>query len=102
MECRWEISQEPVLARLAGELARRQPAVIVTQGASSAALAAKAATTTIPITFVTGDDPVQAGLVASLDRPGGNVSGVTSLRPDIPQARLEPLLELAPHASQIG
>ena len=102
IEFRWANSQESLLPRLAAELARRQPAVIVTQGASSAALAAKAATTTIPIIFVSADDPVKTGLVASLERPGGNVSGVTSLRPDILQARLELLLELVPQAGKVG
>jgi putative ABC transport system substrate-binding protein len=101
IEFRWANSQEALLPRLAADLVRRQPAAIVTQG-SSAALAAKAATTTIPIMFVTAEDPVKAGLVASLERPGGNVSGATSLRSDIAQARLELLLELAPPAGKVG
>jgi putative tryptophan/tyrosine transport system substrate-binding protein len=99
---RWVNFQESLLPRLAAELVRRQPAVIVTQGSASAALAAKAATTTIPIVFVTTDDPVKSGLVGNLDRPGGNVSGVTSLRPDIPRTRLELLLELVPQARKVG
>jgi putative tryptophan/tyrosine transport system substrate-binding protein len=102
IEFRWANFQESLLPRLAADLVRRQPAVIVTLGSSSAALAAKAATATIPIVFVSADDPVRSGLVGSLERPGGNVSGVTTLSPDIVQSRLELLLALVPQAGKVG
>jgi putative ABC transport system substrate-binding protein len=102
IDLRWANFQESLLPRLAADLVRRQVAAIVTQGSASAALAAKAATTTIPIIFVTADDPVKSGLVASLEQPGGNVSGVTSLSPDLAQTRLELLLELVPRAGKVA
>jgi ABC-type uncharacterized transport system substrate-binding protein len=89
------------LPGLAAELARR-PVDLVFAAAPPAALAAKAATTSIPIVFVVGFDPVTAGLVASLSRPGGNVTGMTLFSNPLAQKRLEVLLELAPNASVIA
>ena len=86
------------LPALAAELVRRQVAVIVTT-AAPAALAAKAATTTIPIVFTTGGDPVRLGLVASLNRPGGNVTGVSFFTRDLEAKRLGLLHELVPAAA---
>jgi putative ABC transport system substrate-binding protein len=76
IEQRWAEGQFDRLPALAAELVRRRVAVIATSGGSAAAFAAKAATTTIPIVFMAGEDPVKLGLVASLARPGGNLTGV--------------------------
>jgi putative ABC transport system substrate-binding protein len=84
------------LPALAAELVSRRVSVITTGSATLAAFAAKAATTTIPIVFLTGADPVEVGLVTSLNRPGGNLTGITTLNVEITPKRLEVLRELLP------
>jgi putative ABC transport system substrate-binding protein len=101
-EYRWANEQYDRLPALATELVRRQVAVIVTTGGGMSALAAKAATTTIPIVFATGSDPVTQGLVTSLNRPGGNVTGVSFFASALAPKRLEILREIVPKASTIA
>ena len=102
IEYRWADDHNERLPELAAELVARRVAVIVAGGSTSAALAAKAATTTIPIVFTTAADPVRTGLVRSLNRPGGNVTGIAGFTDLLIVKRLELIIELMPNASVIG
>ena len=102
IEYRWAEGRYDRLPELAADLVRRNIAAIVTSGGAPPALAAKAATSTIPIVFVTGGDPVETGIVASLRRPGANVTGVTSLNIEIGQKRLQLVRELMPAATVVA
>ena len=101
IEYRWAQDQYDRLPDLAGELTRRRVAVIAAID-TAAAIAAKAATTTVPVVFASGGDPVREGLVASLSRPGGNVTGVTFLTSETGTKLLGLLLELLPGAMRIA
>jgi putative tryptophan/tyrosine transport system substrate-binding protein len=102
IEYRWADDHYERLAELAADLAVRQVSVIATMGGNAASIAAKAATSTVPIVFHGSLDPVRAGFAATLNRPGGNMTGVVSLNVDTGQKRLELIHELVRAANTIG
>jgi len=102
IEFRWAEGNYDRLPELAAELVRRQVTMIAATGGEPSPLAAKAATTTIPIVFTIGSDPVEAALVASLARPGGNLTGTTIMAVELGPKRLEFIRQLVPNSSAIA
>jgi len=101
IEYRWAEDRYDRLPELAADLVGHKVDVIVSTGGITGALAAREATSTIPIVFITGDDPVKRGLITSLARPGGNLTGVSFLTVELTSKRLELILDLAPQAKAI-
>ena len=102
LEFHWAEGQYERFPELAADFVRRKVSVIVTPGSATAALAAKAATSTIPIVFGAGGDPVKQGLVASFNRPGGNLTGVNFFTAELVAKRMQLLLELVPAAKRVA
>ena len=102
IEYQWALGQYDRLPAMAAEFVRRPVTVLTTTGGEPAALAAKAATSTIPIVFATGTDPVKAGLVASYNRPGGNATGINFQTADMEAKRFGLLHELMPQAKTVA
>ena len=102
VEFRFAYNDNATLPELMADLVRRRAAVIVTPGSTPAALAAKAATTSIPVIFSVGTDPIEVGLVTSFSHPGGNVTGITSLNSGLAAKRLGLMLELLPNVERVA
>jgi putative tryptophan/tyrosine transport system substrate-binding protein len=102
IEYRWGHGDSVRLSEMAAELVNRSVAVIVTPGSIAAGLAAKAASATIPIVYASGADPVQAGLVASLNRPGANITGISSLNQELAAKQLAFLHQLLPQDARVA